>query len=39
MAGVPTRDVASVTKKEQERRDRFSGKGKRLTGRRGRWEH
>jgi len=39
MAGVATRDVASVTKKEQERRDRFSGKGKRLTGRRGRWEH
>ena len=39
MAGKPTREVASVSKREQERRDRFSGKGKRLTGRRGRWEH
>lgn len=36
MAGLPTRQVASLSKKDLERRQRFAKKGQRVTGRRSR---
>ena len=36
MAGLPTREVASLSKKDLERRQRFAKKGQRLAGRRSR---
>ena len=39
MAGLPARDTVDLSKKEQERRDRFAKKGQRATGRRNRRQH
>lgn len=39
MAGLPARDVAGLSRKEQERRDRFAKKGQRAAGRRNRRQH
>ena len=36
MAGLPGRDIAPLTKKDQERRERFARKGRRAAGRRSR---
>ena len=36
MAGLPTKDVASLSKKDLERRQRFAKKGQRVAGRRSR---
>jgi len=36
MAGLPTKEVASLSKKDLERRQRFAKKGQRVTGRRSR---
>lgn len=36
MAGLPGRDIAPLTKKDQERRERFARKGQRAAGRRSR---
>jgi 23S rRNA pseudouridine2605 synthase len=36
MAGLPTREVASLSKKDLERRQRFAKKGQRVAGRRSR---
>ena len=36
MAGMPTKEVASLSKKDLERRQRFAKKGQRVTGRRSR---
>lgn len=39
MAGLPARDAAGLSRKEQERRDRFAKKGQRAAGRRNRRQH
>ena len=39
MAGLPARETVDLSKKEQERRDRFAKKGQRATGRRNRRQH
>ena len=39
MAGLPARETMDLSKKEQERRDRFAKKGQRATGRRNRRQH
>ena len=36
MAGLPGRDIAPLSKKDQERRERFAKKGQRAAGRRSR---
>ena len=36
MAGLPSRDIAPLSKKDQERRERFAKKGQRAAGRRSR---
>ena len=36
MAGLPTKEVASLSKKDQERRQRLANKGQRVSGRRSR---
>ena len=36
MAGLPNREVAPLSRKEQERRERYAKKGQRATGRRSR---
>ena len=39
MAGLPAKDAAGLSRKEQERRDRFAKKGQRAAGRRNRRQH
>ena len=39
MAGLPTKEVASLSKKDLERRQRFAKKGQRVAGRRSRHSH
>jgi 23S rRNA pseudouridine2605 synthase len=39
MAGLPTKQVASLSKKDLERRQRFAKKGQRVAGRRSRHSH
>jgi len=39
MAGLPARETMDLSKKEQERRDRFAKKGQRAAGRRNRRQH
>ena len=39
MAGLPTKEVASLSRKDLERRQRFAKKGQRVAGRRSRHSH